>query len=51
MSEHEHRISNVVDTMPPMNYCACGKPMPLTEQDKADYRHYTGRDWIDGDPR
>lgn len=42
----EHRNVFSFDSMPPMRSCCdCGVSLPLTEQDKRDYRMYTGRDY------
>jgi hypothetical protein len=46
--ECQHRRVSVLDSMPPMRSCVdCGESLPLTEQDKRDYRDYSGHDWID----
>ena len=47
--KHENVFS--FDSMPPMRNCMdCGKSLPLTEQDKRDYRDYTGHDYVDTYP-
>lgn len=34
-----------MDCMPPIWTCTdCGETLPMTEQDKRDYRDYTGHD-------
>lgn len=46
MSDCPHAHVSVLDSMPPMRSCNdCGQWLPLTEQDKRDYRQYTGRDY------
>lgn len=48
MSECRHASVFSFDSMPPMRVCTdCNKTLPLTEQDKADYKDYTGEDWVD----
>lgn len=43
----QHRNVFVFDSMPPMRTCEdCDASLPLTEQDKLDYRDYTGHEWV-----
>jgi hypothetical protein len=52
--ECKHPYVFTFDSIPPIHTCTdCGEILPLTEQDKRDYRDYTGHDYTGhdyGDP-
>lgn len=44
----KHPYVFTFDSIPPIHTCTeCGAVLPLTEQDKRDYRDYTGHGYED----
>lgn len=49
--ECPHRSVFTFDSIPPVHTCTeCGKTLPLSEQDKRDYRDYAGHEYHDRKP-